>query len=235
MRVVGERGGDRVARRRRNRTSSYSACAMPWAMPPCCWPATSSGLRIRPQSSTATWRTRRDPARSRCRPRRRRRARRTGTSAPSWSKSSRRRRCRRVAAARATSAQVTRRRRARRARRTRPSSVSDDVVDGRLQQVRRHAAGLVEHLVGRRVHGAAAELQRPRAAGAPAARHERGVGLDEADRLHRDAEPVARRASRTPSRGPGRAPTCPRDGGGAVGVHRRPKPNSPPPPAVIST
>ena len=25
-------------------------------MPPCCWPATSSGLRTRPQSSTATWR-----------------------------------------------------------------------------------------------------------------------------------------------------------------------------------
>src|SRR5438445_232549 len=30
---------------------------MPWAMPPCCWPATSSGFSTRPQSSTATWRT----------------------------------------------------------------------------------------------------------------------------------------------------------------------------------
>ena len=30
---------------------------MPWASPPCCCPATSSGLRMRPQSSTATcWR-----------------------------------------------------------------------------------------------------------------------------------------------------------------------------------
>lgn len=30
---------------------------MPWAIPPCCWPSTSSGLRMRPQSSTATWRS----------------------------------------------------------------------------------------------------------------------------------------------------------------------------------
>ena len=38
-------------------TCSYSACAAPCAMPPCCWPATSSGLRMRPQSSTAMWRS----------------------------------------------------------------------------------------------------------------------------------------------------------------------------------
>src|SRR6059058_2192483 len=30
---------------------------MPWAIPPCCWPVTSSGFSTRPQSSTATWRT----------------------------------------------------------------------------------------------------------------------------------------------------------------------------------
>ena len=34
----------------------------PWAIPPCCWPSTRSGLRTRPQSSTATWRTRPDQA-----------------------------------------------------------------------------------------------------------------------------------------------------------------------------
>ena len=38
-------------------THSYSAWAAPWAMPPCCWPSTSSGLRMRPQSSTAMWRS----------------------------------------------------------------------------------------------------------------------------------------------------------------------------------
>ena len=43
-------------------TYSNSACAMPWAMPPCCWPATSIGLRMRPQSSTATWRSSVDAA-----------------------------------------------------------------------------------------------------------------------------------------------------------------------------
>ena len=44
-------------------TPSHSACATPWAMPPCCWPSTSSGLTIRPQSSTATCRSSVDPAR----------------------------------------------------------------------------------------------------------------------------------------------------------------------------
>ena len=34
-------------------------------MPPCCWPSTSSGLITVPQSSTATWRTTRDPPVSR--------------------------------------------------------------------------------------------------------------------------------------------------------------------------
>ena len=38
-------------------TSSYSACATPCAIPPCCWPATSNGLTIVPQSSTAMWRS----------------------------------------------------------------------------------------------------------------------------------------------------------------------------------
>ena len=56
-RVVGEVRRDRVAVARRRRPHSNSACAAPWAMPPCCWPATSSGLRMRPQSSTATWRS----------------------------------------------------------------------------------------------------------------------------------------------------------------------------------
>ena len=32
---------------------------MPAATPPCCWPSTSSGLSTVPQSSTATWRSRR--------------------------------------------------------------------------------------------------------------------------------------------------------------------------------
>ena len=43
-------------------THSNSAWAAPWAMPPCCWPATSSGLRMRPQSSTAMWRSSLTPA-----------------------------------------------------------------------------------------------------------------------------------------------------------------------------
>ena len=44
-------------RRRRRTNPSHSACEMPCASPPCCWPATSVGLSTVPQSSTATWRT----------------------------------------------------------------------------------------------------------------------------------------------------------------------------------
>jgi hypothetical protein len=39
------------------RTCSYKAWLAPDAMPPCCWPSTSSGLSTVPQSSTATCRT----------------------------------------------------------------------------------------------------------------------------------------------------------------------------------
>ena len=39
------------------RTSSNNACAIPCPSPPCCCPRTSTGLRMRPQSSTATWRS----------------------------------------------------------------------------------------------------------------------------------------------------------------------------------
>ena len=54
---------------------------MPCASPPCTWPSTRAGFTTRPQSSTATWRARRT-SRSPYRPRRRRRACRTGTSSP---------------------------------------------------------------------------------------------------------------------------------------------------------
>ena len=36
--------------------SSNSACATPWAMPPWTWPSTSIGFAIRPASSTVMWR-----------------------------------------------------------------------------------------------------------------------------------------------------------------------------------
>ena len=56
---------------------------MPWASPPCTWPRTSTGLRIRPQSSTDTCRIRRHRRRCRRPPPRPRCACRTGTSSPS--------------------------------------------------------------------------------------------------------------------------------------------------------
>ena len=55
--VVGERGGERVAVVVVDGTAPTAPARCPGAMPPCCWPATSSGLRMRPQSSTAMWRT----------------------------------------------------------------------------------------------------------------------------------------------------------------------------------
>ena len=62
MRVVGEVRGDRVAGRRRSGPPRTAPGRRPAAMPPCCWPSTSSGLSTVPQSSTATWRRRRDLA-----------------------------------------------------------------------------------------------------------------------------------------------------------------------------
>ena len=197
-----------------NRTSSYSACATPWARPPCCWPATSSGLRMRPQSSTATWRTRRDPPR-------------LGVDLDHGHVRAEREggavlvevqaRGELLAVARDLRPRDGRRRHAAHAE---LAVVGErDVVDGRLQQLRRPTAGLLQHVVGRDEHGVAAHLQRPRAAGAPAARHDRGVGLDEADLVDRDAEAVAREhgerggvalAVRGRARG---------DRGRAVGVH----------------
>ena len=88
MRVVGERRRSAGCRRRRRRTPPTAPATMPWAMPPCCWPATSSGLRMRPQSSTATWRTGVDPAGLGVDLDDRRRARRTGTSRRPGAKSS---------------------------------------------------------------------------------------------------------------------------------------------------
>ena len=159
---------------------------------------------MRPQSSTATWRTRRDPPR-------------LGVDLDDGDVRAEREG---GAVLAESSARGEVRRRARHLRpgdgRGRHAAHAElavvgelDVVDGRLQQLRRPLAGLLEHVAGRGVHGAAAELQRPRSAGAPAARHERGVGLDERDLVERDAEPVARRASRTPSAWPWPCPDVP--------------------------
>ena len=59
-RATGSRSASRCGgcRRRRRRRARSSAWATPEATPPCCWPATSSGLTRVPQSSTATWRSR---------------------------------------------------------------------------------------------------------------------------------------------------------------------------------
>ncbi|MCO5546661.1 hypothetical protein L7F22_000095 [Adiantum nelumboides] len=85
-----------------------------------------------------------------------------------------------------------------------------DVLRGGLQQVRGELAGPLVQLVRGLGHRGPAELQRPRAAGPGAARDERGVGLDVADPVHRDAEPVRhqhrerRRVPLTVRRGAGR-------------------------------
>ena len=76
----------------------------------------------------------------------------------------------------------------------------------------------VEHLLGRGAERAAADLQRPRPAGAAAAWHGRGVGVDERARAPSGRRACRRRSSRTSSRGPGRAPTCRPDRDRAVVV-----------------
>ena len=67
----------------------------------------------------------------------------------------------------------------------------DDVIRAGLQQVTGDLLGPDEHLLGGGQHGVAGRLQRPRAHGAGAAGHGGGVGVDEPDLLHRDAEHVA--------------------------------------------
>ena len=166
---------------------SYSACAAPCAMPPCCWPATSSGLRMRPQSSTATWRSIvtspvsvSTSTTDTCAP--------NGNveSVPSKSSS-----CRSGAgsrpsgsldASRDADGQLGPRQRPRRAHRPRAGR-------RRRRRCRRREAssrwpamlpGPGEHLVRRDVDRAARGLQRTRAHRAGAARHAVGVGVDEA-------------------------------------------------------
>ena len=60
-----------------------------------------------------------------------------------------------------------------------------------LEQVGGDLLGPVEHLVRRDVDRAARGLQRARAHRAGAARHRVGVGVDERDLVHRDAEHLA--------------------------------------------
>ena len=185
MRVVGEVAGERVAVVVEARPARTAPGRSPAATPPCCWPSTSSGLSTVPQSSTATWRSSVDLAGLACRPRRRRCARRTGTSRrPGRSRAGRR--------ARACRRRGRSRRPARRPRRrsspqssaeagtpatpTVPASASTTMSSTSASS--RWAArllGLVDHRVGGAEHRRAAELQRARPAGAAAASGQVGV------------------------------------------------------------
>ena len=69
-------------------TASYSTCATPCAMPPCCWPATSIGLTMLAAVVDRDVAQQLDAARCRGRPRPPRCARRTGTTTNPASKSS---------------------------------------------------------------------------------------------------------------------------------------------------
>ena len=163
---------------------------MPWAMPPCCWPVDEQRVEdpaavvdgdvadgARPgrsrvsTSTTATWapKGKRGAALDGSRP--------TPASALAL----------RSTASRASSAQ--RQGPGRHAGHADPAVVGDDDVVGaglELAAASSRARSSTSSVAVE--HGAAADLQRPRAAGAPARRHHGGVGLDEADRLDRDAE-----------------------------------------------
>ena len=65
--------------------------------------------------------------------------------------------------------------------------VDDDVGFVGLQQPRSELLGLGHHCFGCAAHGGAAELQRPRPAGAAAGAHTVGVAVDQRDVLDRDA------------------------------------------------
>ena len=69
-----------------------------------------------------------------------------------------------------------------------PALVQDDVARRRLEQVRGGLPGLDDGLDRSLVHGAAAELQRPRTQRAAAPRHLIGVAVDDGDAVERNAE-----------------------------------------------
>ena len=166
-------------------------------MPPCCWPSTSSGLSTVPQSSTATWRTTRDLAgvevdlddgdvgaeRER------------GVALVEVGLGGRARRSvavaeqpgRRFGVRRASSAHDSALA-GTPATPTVPASVSTTMSATSASS--RWAASCLAFStssLGGLVDGRAAELQRPRAAGAAARGDEVGVAVDEADALDRDA------------------------------------------------
>ena len=135
-------------------THSYSACAAPWAMPPCCWPRDEQRVEDAAAVVDGDVAQHRRRRRSRCRPRRPRRGRRTGTS--SRCRRSRARgaaapaRCRRAAWRRrcdaaASSAHDTALRR--HAGDLQAAVADDDVVGVGLEQVGGDLLGPVEHLV----------------------------------------------------------------------------------------
>ena len=176
-------------------------------MPPCCWPSTSIGLRMRPQSSTATWRigTTRPVSMSTsttatCAP--------NGNVAPAWREVELDRERAPVVAG--LGRDLGPRERASPARRPRRAAVvgDDDVVGRRLEQLGGELAGPVEHASAASATALPAELQRTRPAGAAAARHQRGVGLHEADPARAGCPARPTRSWRTTWRDPGRAPTC---------------------------
>ena len=188
---------------------------MPWPSPPCTWPSTSIGFRIRPQSSTAMWRTRRtspvcgvDLDHRDVGAERERRGRLAVHALGAKPGLHARREPRRSAAAAASSAQRDRARRAR-PRTSRPPSPSGEVGLVDLQQMRRERARLRHDLF------AALErptTRRPAASATPtcprrAARRRCRECTTRTD-VERHAQDRRTRSARTPSRAPGRAATC---------------------------
>ena len=83
-----------------------------------------------------------------------------------------------------------------------------DVVDVRLEQVRGERLRLRQHLLARAVQRAAADLQRARAHRAGAARARARCRTGRASPSPSGCRAAPARSSRTRSRGPARAPTC---------------------------
>ena len=84
-----------------------------------------------------------------------------------------------------------------------PAVLELDVALGRFEHMGRHLLALGDHLVERLGDGRHADGAGARAVGAHAELHLVGVAVDDADLIDGDAEPVARRAGRRWSRGPG--------------------------------
>ena len=216
--VAVEVGRAAGCRRRRRRRRSYSACAIPWATPPCTCPSASSGFTIRPASSTAASRsTRRSPVSVSSST--------TATWLPNGNVDSAGAKSCSAATGRRRSAAACRQRdrRLRRAAHVVAVAVADDVGRGRPRAGPPPACRACSSTSRAATSdGRAGHLQRAGRERPEPARHQRRVGVERRARARAGRRAWPRRPGRTSSRGPGPAGRRrPRHVDRAVGARRR--------------